>query len=177
MEHKGFFSEPSECSTDEQTEAIDHFRNFGAILGELDSLPRTPSHQEALEELEMINNYLFTESYSGSVISLDENTKANIAKKEAQIEEIYQIGDFVYLYCVSFEGIEDELSSLKLTLQHCGTLKAYLSNKERYLRDKYTKAKDGEIENHHKNVALSESIILEKDRLDRLMKNIKLVEV
>jgi hypothetical protein len=175
--HKGFEFSSDDCSTDEQSEALDHFRNVGDVLGRLDDLPRVPTHQESLEELDLMNHYLFMESFREPMAVLDENTKSRLAKKEQDTEEMYQIGEFLYLYCVSFEGVEDELSEPAMAVKHCETLKAFLANREAYISGTYNKAVNGKIINHPQLLALSESINIEKNRLDRLMKNIKVVGV
>ena len=175
--HKGFEFSSGDCSTDEESEALNHFRNVGDVLGRLGDLPRVPTHQESLEELDLLNHHLFMDSFREPMVALDENTKMKIAKKKQDTEEMYQIGEFLYLYCVSFEGVEGELSEPAMTVKHCETLKAFLANREAYISGAYNKAVDGKIINHPQLLALSESINIEKHRLDRLMKNIKVVGV
>lgn len=159
-----------ECSTDEKTERLDHFRKMKYVLDNLDEYPRVPNHQESVAELKKINNFLFYDNSSTGIIDLTEVTKEQKIKEQQLAAEAISIGEQLYEYCRKFESSDMSVIDRQ---KHCEVLMSFLALKQESIRRMYLNERSGSLENHEQLVELEQEIIAQKDQINTFMATTK----
>ncbi len=173
----GYEFETLECSTDETQERVDHFRRIEMVLENLDDIkkvPRVPNHEESIEELRKINNFLCKDHQPHGVIDLTMENKKKLDDKKLVIDEVISIGDKLFSYCRQLETAD---LSVVQRQNHCEVLLSFLGMKESRIADEYRNAIDGVIENHEELVGLMSEINEQRYQIYTYMANSKGVEV
>ena len=159
----------SDFADNDSANKLLHFRNFTYVLNNIDDYPRKPDHAESLYELDQINRYLCFKHFDEKVVDLSVTERKKIDQTQTQIDEVVQIGEWVYLYCATFE---QEKSSVEMQLKHCDTMMAFLEMKKSLIRYKYIQQTEGEMPNHEEMIEEIDGINNEKKRIERLISKI-----